>query len=275
MSRSRVFRSGNSHTVTLAYGVCVGPSDKFEQFAKPGIEKVDPGAPLLVRYAQRSIFEAYNSMIDEAVALGVSGLVLIHDDVELRDLQLPDKLTALFADPTVGLVGTIGASGVKSMDWWLYDTHGWLAETEVVIDFGRGTFDVDVVDGVLIAMSPTAMRQLRFDVRSFTGFHGYDCDIGMQARSAGLRVVVAELDVFHDSYPLKITDRSAWHRADRTWRRKWRWTFVDRVAFVKAIWKTKYVGPLGKVVRLTGRAAPYGYRVLARVEVVKRTLRRK
>jgi hypothetical protein len=133
-------------------------------------------------------------MIEEALALDVCGLVLVHDDVVLRDPHLPSKLTTLFDDPTIGLVGAIGASGVQSVDWWLYDTHGWVEETERVIDFGRGTFDVDVVDGVLIAMSSTAMRQLRFDAGRFTGFHGYDCDISMQARSAGLRVVVAELD---------------------------------------------------------------------------------
>jgi hypothetical protein len=229
-----------------------------------------------VRYGQRSIFEAYNSMIDEAVALGVSGLVLIHDDVVLRDLQLPSKLAAFFADPTIGIVGAIGASGVKSLDWWLYDTHGWVEETEMVIDHGRGTFDVDVVDGVLIAMSSTAMSQLRFDAGRFTGFHGYDCDIGMQARSTGLRVVVAELDVFHDSYPNgKITDRAAWHRADRTWRRKWRWTLADRFAYLRAVLTSGLLGPRGKIVRLSGRAAQCGYRVLAFVEAVKRRAYRK
>jgi hypothetical protein len=257
--------------VTLAYGVCVGPSGKFEQLAKPGIERVDPGAPLLARYDQRSIFEAYNSMIDEAVALGASGLVLIHDDVVLRDLQLPSKLTALFADPTIGIVGAIGASGVKSLDWWLYDTHGWVEETEMVIDHGRGTFDVDVVDGVLIAMSSIAMGQLRFDAGRFTGFHGYDSDIGMEARSAGLRVVVAELDVFHDSYPNgKITDRPAWYRADRIWRKKWCRTFADRVAYLRAVLTSGSLGPRGKLVRLSGPVAPWGYRFLAFVRTVKR-----
>jgi hypothetical protein len=215
-------------------------------------------------------------MIDEAIALGVSGLVLIHDDVLLRDLQLPSKLTTLFDDPTIGIVGAIGASGVQSLDWWLYDTHGWVEETERVIDFGRGTYDVDVVDGVLIAMSSTAMRQLRFDAGRFTGFHGYDCDIGLQARSVGLRVVVTDLDVFHDSYPHgKITDRSAWLKADQIWRRKWRWTLADRVAYVRAAWAFGFLGPLGKIVRLSGRAAPYVSRVFAYMEAVERRVMRK
>jgi hypothetical protein len=146
----------------------------------------------------------------------------------------------------------------------------------MVIDHGRGTFDVDVVDGLLIAMSSTAMSQLRFDVGRFTGFHGYDSDIGMQAKSAGLRVVVAELDVFHDTYPSgKITDRAAWHRADRTWRRKWRWTFADRVDYVRMVWTSGLLGPRGRIVRLSGPAAQYGYRVIAFVKAVKRTVRRK
>jgi hypothetical protein len=255
--------------------VCVGPSDKFEKFAKPGVNLIDPGAPLLVRYDQRSIFEAYNSMIDEALELGVSGLVLLHDDVALRDLEFPSKVSALFTDPSVGIVGAIGASGVKSVDWWLYDTHGRVEETELVIDFGRGTFDVEVVDGVLIALSSGAMRQLRFDAERYTGFHGYDSDIGMQARSAGLRVIVTDFELFHDSYPHgKITDRAAWLRADRIWRRKWRGSLADRIVFMKAVWSSDFQGPFGKIVRLSGPLAPYGYRVLALAETVRRKVRR-
>ena len=83
-------------------------------------------------------------MIDEARTLGVSGLVLIHDDVLLRDLQLPIKLNAFFADPTIGIVGATGASEVKNLDWWLYDAHGCVEETETIVCFGHGTFNVDV-----------------------------------------------------------------------------------------------------------------------------------
>lgn len=260
--------------MTLAYGVCVGPSGKFERLAEPGIRRIDPGAPLLVRYDQWSIFEAYNSMIDEANSLGVSGLVLIHDDVVLRDHGLPSKLAALFADRTIGIVGAIGASGVRSLDWWLYDTHGWVEETEMVIDHGRGTFDVDVVDGVLIAMSSIAMGQLRFDEGRFTGFHGYDYDIGMQARSAGLRVVVTDLDVFHDSYPNgRITDRAAWHRADRTLRKKWQWTRAERVAYFRVVLTSRHLGARGKIVRLSGPAALWAYRFLEFLRMVKRRIR--
>jgi len=210
-------------------------------------------------------------MIDEAVALGVGGLVLIHDDVLLRDPDFASKLAILFADPTVGIVGAIGASDVKSVEWWWYNTHGWVEETEMVIDFGRGTFDVEVVDGLLIAMSSTAMRQLRFDEERFTGFHGYDIDIGMQAKNAGLRVVVADLDVFHDSFPHgKLTDRTAHLRADRIWRRKWRWSLSDRITYVRVVCTTGGLGPLEKILRLFGSAAPFVDVVRTGLVAVKR-----
>lgn len=116
----------------------------------------------------------------------------------------------------------------------------------MVIDHGRGTFDVDVVDGVLIAMSSIAMGQLRFDAGRFTGFHSYNCDIRMQDRSAGLCATVAELDVFHDSYPNgKITDMAAWNWADRIWRRKWHWTLADRVAYFRSVLTSGILGPRG------------------------------
>jgi hypothetical protein len=117
----------------------------------------------------------------------------------------------------------------------------------MVIDFGRGTFDVDG----LIAMSSTAIRQLRFDEECFTGFHGYDIDIGIQAKSAGLRVVVADLDVFHDSFPYaKITDRAAHLRADRSGAG----AFLTGL-LVRVVWTTGGLGLGEKMPRLFGPAA--------------------
>lgn len=240
--------------MTLAYGVCVGPSNKFEQFALPGIKAVDPDAPILLRHDQRSIFQAYNSMIEEAVQLGVDGLVLIHDDVLIRDINFAPKVTSLFMDPAVGIVGAIGASNIRTLEWWWFETRGRVEENERIIDFGCGTFDVDVVDGLLIAMSRSAMKVLRFDERNYSGFHGYDADIGMQAKDAGLRVVVTELDVFHDSVPGRITNRSAHLRAGRTWRKKWRNSLSDRFAFQRFLWTSEEIGMRQRMILMAGPA---------------------
>lgn len=240
--------------MTLAYGVCVGPSNDFDQIALPGIKSVDVDAPVLVRYHQRSIFEAYNSMIDEALQLDVEGLVLIHDDVSIRDGDFALKITSLFSDPTVGIVGAIGASNLRTMEWWWFETRGRVEEIGRTIDFGCGTFDVDVVDGLLLAMSPVAMKNLRFDAKNFSGFHGYDADIGMQAKEAGLRVLVTDLDVFHDSVPGRIKNRSSHLRAGRIWRRKWRRTLADRIDYLKFLGTSRDLGVRQRILLLAGPA---------------------
>ena len=241
--------------MTLAYGVCVGPSGDFEKFALPGIRAMDPAAPIFVRRGQNSIFEAYNSIIDEVAHLNVDGLVLIHDDVMIRDADFARKVTSLFEDPSIGIVGVIGASDVKSLEWWWSESRGRVRERGRTVDFGTGTFDVDVVDGLLIAMSSIALEILRFD-ESFPGFHGYDADIGMQAKSRGLRVVVADIDVYHDSVPGQITNQKAYLRAGVLWRSKWRSTRANRFEYIRFISTKKDLRLRQRLTRIAGTAGP-------------------
>lgn len=244
----------NSKDAALIYGVCVGPSCKYASVAKAGVEAVDPGAALLVRYDQRSIHEAYNSMIDQAKDRNATGLVLIHDDVRIRDPKLPTKLTSLLADPTVGVVGVIGARRPMSAEWWWYERHGCVEDTQMVIDFGRGTVDVDVVDGLLLALSPAALEIVRFEPDRYPGFHGYDLEVCSQARAAGLRVVVLDTDVYHDTYPHgKIRDRASYLRADRAWRSKWRHGLFNSLAYRRAVALHDHQGPRKKARRMLSR----------------------
>jgi hypothetical protein len=242
------------------YGVCVGPSEKFERIALPGIKAVDPNAPILVRYNQQSIFQAYNSMIDEATSLDIDGIVFIHDDVLIRDENFSSKVISLFDNPEIGIVGAIGASSLKSVEWWWYETRGRAYELGRTIDYGVGTCDVDAVDGLLIAMSPTAMRTLRFDDVNFSGFHGYDVDIGMQVKSAGLRVVVTDLDILHVTVPGQVTNRPAHLRAGLVWRRKWRWTISQRIGYIvflwSHLWRKSDLGLRQWIVRVVGPVGP-------------------
>ena len=141
--------------MTLAYGICVGPTDKFERIALPGIKRVDPNAPILLRHDQQSIFQAYNSIIDEAASLDIDGIVFIHDDVFIRDDRFASKVISLFGDPEIGIVGTVGASNLRSAECWWYETRGRVYEIGRTIDYGVGTLDVDAVDGLLLSVAPS------------------------------------------------------------------------------------------------------------------------
>ncbi len=205
----------------LCYGVCAGPSDKAERIALPGIRASDPSGYVLVRRGERSIFTAYNSMLDEAAALGAEALVLVHDDVQLRDPRLPTTLSEVFADGSVGLVGVIGGTGVRDLRWWEHASVGYAEEVGRTLDYGRGQHEAEVVDGIFLALPRRAFGLVRFDEGTFTGFHGYDADISCQVAARGLRVVTADVDLLHHTKPTAIKGPNAHRLANLLWLAKW------------------------------------------------------
>ncbi len=44
--------------------------------------------------------------------------MLVHQDAEIVDPDFCAKVRAALADPDVGLVGCVGALGVRSIAWW-------------------------------------------------------------------------------------------------------------------------------------------------------------
>lgn len=207
----------------IAFGVCVADEARFARCALPGLRRVaEPDAQIATVTSDSSIFEAYNEVLDGLAAReDLEALVLLHDDVELLDPAFCSKLRARLADPGVAIVGAIGARGIESLEWWRYETAGRVRETRGLVDFGAGPADVDVVDGLLLALSPWAARTLRFDAERFSGFHGYDADLCCQARAAGRRVVVEDLALHHHTKG-GYGDVEAFRVADATWRAKWR-----------------------------------------------------
>lgn len=209
----------------FVYGVCAGPSGKFERLARPAIVQVSPTARIIVRKGQRSIHKAYNSIIREARKLTeLEGLILLHDDTVIEDERLEAKLRDLFADPKVGIVGVIGGrSHSTTMRWWKGERRGAIRDNQQgQLDFGRGTHRVDTVDGLLLALSPAATRVLHCDTHRYDGFHGYDAELCAQARHVGLKVIVADIDVYHDNNAEAwFGDELSFMIADLTYRLKW------------------------------------------------------
>jgi Glycosyltransferase like family len=221
----------------IGFGVCIGPRDVFSQLAAPAISAMWPESPVFTRTNQKSIFRAYNSILDEASAASLDALVLIHDDVELKDPGLPAKLRVLFDDDTVGVVGVVGGVGVKGVGWWQADQClGRAVGGLGVHDYGGGTHEVDAVDGMFMALSPWVVRNVRFDDRAYRGFHGYDTDFCFEVRRRERRVFVSEIDLFHHS-KRSVGDSVAYRRSELVFDRKWiapkkGWQLVD--------WKIRY-----------------------------------
>ncbi|MFN8201198.1 MAG: hypothetical protein U0S48_01445, partial [Solirubrobacteraceae bacterium] len=73
---------------------------------------------------------------------------------------------------------------------------------------------------LLMALSPWAVRNLRFDQGTYSGFHAYDVDFCFAARAVGRKVVVADLPLMHHTKG-GYGDKAVWDAADAAFRAKW------------------------------------------------------
>jgi hypothetical protein len=204
----------------FAYGLCIGNRERYETLAAPRLR--DLGGVIVEADDQRSICAAYNAILD-AVAdePDIEALVLLHEDVTIESAAFIAAIRAELADPDVAIVGPIGALRPSSLRWWQGEGRGRVRDSTGLVDFGGGSHDVDVLDGQCLVLAPWAIRHLRFDEASFDGFHGYDCDICLQARAAGRRVRVCELPLIHHTYG-GYGDGHAYARAGAAFAAKWR-----------------------------------------------------
>ena len=168
--------------------------------------------------------------------------MIVHQDAEIVDPDACAKIRAALSDEEVGLVGCAGAVGVRSIAWW-EGSVTWAAFTHRYEEYGGGevpslTWDpdeapsyaqlgeVDAVDGFVLVFSPRAIRELRFD-ESLGRFHGYDYDICMQCRAAGMKIVTADIRTIHHHSLELISDVEAWINAHVRLAEKWGTRFGD------------------------------------------------
>ena len=215
----------------FAFGVAVTEDEIFRDCAGPGIElAAEPDTEALVHGAVGSIFRSYNMLLDQAAAHerfdDLEALVLIHQDAGIEDPDFLPKIREALSDPEVAIVGCAGAIDVRSIAWW-EGSVTWASFTHRFDEYGGGeiaglswvpdqmpvqaqTGEVESVDGFVMAFSPWAIRNLRFDEQIGGALHGYDFDICMQARAAGKKVVTADLKVVHHHSLKLITEVEKW-----------------------------------------------------------------
>jgi hypothetical protein len=224
----------------IAFGVAVTRSEDYDRWAGPGIDRArEPNSAVYANSSPGSIFRAYNLLLDEAAEHGdLEALVLLHQDVEIVDEDLCGKVRAVFADPDVAIAGCVGARDARTMAWW-EGAVTWASFTHRYYEHGGGILpafssspetdqlpayarlgEVDTIDGFIMALSPWAVRNLRFD-ETLGQFHGYDFDICMQARAAGRNVVTADLKVWHHHSLELMPDPETWIEANIRLTEKW------------------------------------------------------
>jgi len=223
----------------IAFGIALTDVDQFEECAAPGIEFCrEADTRTLVYDSAGSIFRNYNLILDDAAKIeGLETIVLIHQDAEITDPDFIPKVREAIAEPDVAIVGCAGAVGVRNIAWW-EGSVTWASFTHRYKEMGGGEIpavswleddvapyarlgEVDSVDGFVMAFSPWAIQNLRFDESIGTKLHGYDFDICMQARQAGKKVVTADLKVVHHHSLSLVSDAESWVDAQIKLADKW------------------------------------------------------
>jgi hypothetical protein len=193
----------------IAFGSAINQPEVFRRCAEPGIRRAaEADSEVYELAATGSIFHSYNALLDRAAERDdLEALVLVHQDAELVDDDLCSTARRELADPEVGLVGCVGAIGVRSIAWWegsvtlasfvnRYEEHGGgdLHSFSWTWDDAppwAHTGEVETLDGFVLVLSPWVVRNVRFD-EGLGGFHGYDLDFCLQVREAGRKVVTAD-----------------------------------------------------------------------------------
>lgn len=202
--------------VNLVYGSCSGWPEQLERYVTPHVA----GRSLCALHDQTSIADAYNAILDHYADQKFDALILLHDDLEITDQDFEDKLAAALAADG-DLIGIAGGSARSGLGWWNCDPVGHQITDVLNIDFGMRSGPVDLIEGSIMAFSPRAARDLRFDPQ-FRGFHGYD-EIAMQAHAADMAVVVVDIDTHHHTAMGFKSEAShqQWLACDRQFREKW------------------------------------------------------
>jgi hypothetical protein len=222
----------------IAFGCSVTEPDTYRRCAEVGIRRAaEPGSEVRAMPSVGSIFRSYNALLDEfAGQEELEALVLVHQDAEIVDADFCAIVRRSLADPEVGLVGCVGAIGVRSIAWWeasvtcasfinRYDEHGggdlpsfsWAwSDAPAYARVG----EVETLDGFVLALSPWVVRNVRFDERLGT-FHGYDLDFCLQVREAGRKVVTADFRAIHYRQLEMVPDPEDWIEAHVRLAEKW------------------------------------------------------
>jgi len=222
----------------IAFGCSITDPVVYRRCAEPGIRlAAESDSEILPYAAAGSIFRSYNLLLD-AVAQrdDLEAFVLLHQDAEIVDPDFCRKLRVALRDPDVGVVGCVGAIGVRSIAWW-EGSVTWASFTHRYGELGGGelaafswngselppyarTGEVDTVDGFVLALSPWSVRNVRFD-ESLGPLHGYDFDYCLQVRSAGRKVVTADFKVVHHHSLDLVSDPETWVEAHMRVAEKW------------------------------------------------------
>lgn len=222
----------------IAFGSSITSPEIYRACAEPGIRRVaEPDSEVFALMAAGSIFQSYNLLLDQAAACeNLEAFVLVHQDAEIVDPAFCAKLRTALRDPDVGVVGCVGAIGVRSIAWW-EGSVTWASFVHRYGELGGGdipafswkademppyshTGEVETVDGFILGLSPWTVRNVRFD-ESLGQLHGYDFDFCLQVRAAARKIVTVDFGAIHHHSLELVGEPETWIAAHMRIAEKW------------------------------------------------------
>jgi hypothetical protein len=222
----------------IAFACSVTKPDVYRRCAEPGFRRAaEADSCVEALPASGSICASYNAILDRHATIDdLEALVLVHQDAELVDADFCRIVRGALEDPEVGVVGCVGAVGVRSIAWWeasvtqasfinRYGEYGggdlpsfsWTwSEAPAYARVG----EVETLDGFVLVFSPWAVHNVRFD-ETLGQFHGYDLDFCLQVREAGHKVVTADFRAVHHRDLEMVPDPEEWIEAHVKVAEKW------------------------------------------------------
>jgi hypothetical protein len=222
----------------IAFGSAVTDPDTYRAYAERGINLVrEPDSQVFANVGAGSLFRNYNLILELAAECDdLEALVLVHQDAEIVDPQFCAKLREALSDPEVGVIGCVGAIGVRNIAWW-EGSVTWGSFIHRYQELGGGDLPafawdnanlpptsrlgvVETVDGFVLVLSPWTVRNVRFD-ESLGQLHGYDFDYCLQVREAGKKVVTADFKAIHHHSLDLVSNPQTWVEAHMRIAEKW------------------------------------------------------
>ncbi len=236
----------------IAFGCPISEPEPYLRYADPGIRcAAEPDSEVFAFAAVGTIGRSYNLLLDKAALIeDLEALVLVHPYAEIVDPDLCAKVRAALGDPNVGVLGSIGATDVRTIAWWegsvrsapiihRYQEHnGGDLRAFSWTDAQPPPGQVDMVDGWLLVLSPWTVRNVRFD-ESLTLSHGFDLDFCLQVRAAGRKVMVEDIRVIHHHDLELVSDLALWVEAHVRMAEKWDGQMPGVTASANGDWRAR------------------------------------
>lgn len=164
---------------------------------------------------KHDIFTAYNEGVRSAQG---DILCFMHDDVLFRTQDWGRIIHGYFEkEEEIGVIGFAGAHFLPDVPLY-WDESPFISEhdlttrdgkTEKCFQLGhfadRDLVEVAVIDGMCFFVKKSLFNHISFDEVTFQGFHLYDMDISMQAKSVGYKVCVCKTVLIEHFYSFSPT----------------------------------------------------------------------